>query len=75
MRSLGMSHTAPKEGVVLTDYVGKILRIHPGETLSVEVLEGRRSRRTDLSMLLVAIPALVDTATVARGPLVITVQE
>jgi putative ABC transport system permease protein len=33
----------PREGVVLTDYLaGEILQIVPGQTLTVEVLEGRR---------------------------------
>jgi putative ABC transport system permease protein len=31
-----------KEGVVLTDHLGKILGIGPGDTLQVEVLEGAR---------------------------------
>ncbi len=35
--------TIPKQGVVLTDYLASdILHIEPGQTLTVEVLEGRR---------------------------------
>ncbi len=32
----------PPEGVVLTDYLAELLHIRPGDTLTVEVLEGRR---------------------------------
>jgi putative ABC transport system permease protein len=32
----------PPEGVVLTDYLAELLGIRPGDTLTVEVLEGRR---------------------------------
>ncbi len=32
----------PEDGVVLTDHLGKMLGIRPGDRLTVEVLEGRR---------------------------------
>lgn len=32
----------PQSGIVLTDYLGKLLRVKPGDTVTVEVLEGRR---------------------------------
>jgi putative ABC transport system permease protein len=32
----------PTEGVLLTDYLGQILDVKPGDTLTVEVLEGNR---------------------------------
>jgi putative ABC transport system permease protein len=32
----------PQRGVVLTDYLAELLRIKPGELLSIEVLEGNR---------------------------------
>jgi putative ABC transport system permease protein len=32
----------PSEGVVLTDYLAEILRIQPGDMLTIEVLEGNR---------------------------------
>jgi putative ABC transport system permease protein len=32
----------PPEGVVLTDYLAEILRIQPGDMLTIEVLEGNR---------------------------------
>lgn len=32
----------PAEGVILTDYLGEILEIRPGDTLTAEVLEGSR---------------------------------
>ncbi len=32
----------PQEGVLLTDYLGKLLDVHPGDTITVEVLEGNR---------------------------------
>ncbi len=35
----------PSEGIVLTDYFGKILGIRPGDILTVEVLEGARPVR------------------------------
>lgn len=35
----------PPEGVVLTDHLGKILGVHPGDWLTVEVLEGNRPVR------------------------------
>jgi putative ABC transport system permease protein len=34
--------TIPPEGVVITDYLAEILRIKPGELLTIEVLEGHR---------------------------------
>lgn len=35
----------PPEGVVLTDHLAKILGVHPGDWLTVEVLEGNRPVR------------------------------
>ncbi len=35
----------PPEGIVLTDYLGKVLGIRPGDMLTVEVLEGNRPVR------------------------------
>lgn len=35
----------PEEGIVLNDYLGAILRIKPGDMLTVEVLEGNRPVR------------------------------
>ena len=35
----------PEEGVVLTDHLSKILAIRPGETLTIEALEGSRPKR------------------------------
>ncbi len=35
----------PEEGVVLTDYLAKILAIRPGQTLTIEALEGSRPVR------------------------------
>jgi len=32
----------PSAGVVLTDYLGELLEVHPGDVLTVEVLEGAR---------------------------------
>lgn len=32
----------PKEGVILTDYLAELLHIQPGDTLTIEVLEGQR---------------------------------
>jgi putative ABC transport system permease protein len=34
--------TVPSHGVVLTDYLAQILRIQPGDLLTIEVLEGQR---------------------------------
>ncbi|HEX5515154.1 MAG TPA: FtsX-like permease family protein [Gammaproteobacteria bacterium] len=34
----------PTEGVLLTDYLGKLLAVQPGDWLEVEVLEGARRR-------------------------------
>jgi putative ABC transport system permease protein len=36
----------PTAGVVLTDYLAKYLDVHPGDTLTVETLEGNRAIRT-----------------------------
>jgi putative ABC transport system permease protein len=38
--------TVPPAGIVLTDYLANMLGIAPGETLTVEVLEGRRPVRS-----------------------------
>lgn len=35
----------PATGLVLTDYLGQMLHIHPGERITVEVLEGNRPIR------------------------------
>ncbi len=35
----------PPSGVVLTDYLARLLDVHPGERITVEVLEGRREIR------------------------------
>ena len=32
----------PEEGVILTDYLAELLHIHPGDMLTIEVLEGNR---------------------------------
>ncbi len=37
--------TLPESGLVLTDYLGGILGVKPGDTLQVEILEGRRPVR------------------------------
>ena len=34
----------PQEGLVLTDYLGKLLNVQPGESLTIEVLEGHQPR-------------------------------
>ncbi len=34
--------TVPSHGIVLTDYLAQILRIQPGDLLTIEVLEGQR---------------------------------
>jgi putative ABC transport system permease protein len=34
--------TLPQEGLVLSDKLAELLQVRPGETLSVEILEGRR---------------------------------
>jgi putative ABC transport system permease protein len=34
----------PRQGLVLTDFLAELLAVQPGDTLSVEVLEGRRRR-------------------------------
>ena len=34
--------TVPSQGIVLTDYLAQILRIQPGDLLTIEVLEGHR---------------------------------
>jgi putative ABC transport system permease protein len=34
--------TVPPHGIVLTDYLAQILRIQPGDLLTIEVLEGQR---------------------------------
>ncbi|UCE89195.1 MAG: ABC transporter permease, partial [Pseudomonadota bacterium] len=43
----------PTQGMVLTDHLGKILQVAPGDTITVEVLEGNRPHRQ------VAVAALV----------------
>lgn len=43
----------PPSGIVLTDYLGKILGVKPGDTITVEVLEGRRAIREVPVMALV----------------------
>lgn len=35
----------PRDGLVLTDYLGKLLGLHVGDKVTVEVLEGRRQAR------------------------------
>jgi len=35
----------PEEGLVLTDYLAELLHVRPGDTLTVEVLEGSRPAR------------------------------
>lgn len=35
----------PPSGIVLTDYLGKILGVKPGDTITIEVLEGNRPVR------------------------------
>lgn len=37
--------TPPPEGIVLNDYLGKILGVRPGDMLTVEILEGSRPVR------------------------------
>lgn len=37
--------TPPAEGILLTDYLGSMLGVGPGDTVLVEVLEGARPRR------------------------------
>lgn len=34
----------PEDGVMLTDHLGELLGVGPGDTLQVEILEGRRAR-------------------------------
>jgi putative ABC transport system permease protein len=52
-RDLGVT-AVPEEGVVLTAKLGEVLRVRPGDTLSVEVLEGARPVRR------VVVAGLVD---------------
>ncbi len=40
----GRPITAPAHGILLTDYLGKLLHVHVGDRLQVEVLEGRQAR-------------------------------
>jgi len=35
----------PDEGMILTDYLGQLLEVQPGDSLTVEVLEGNRAER------------------------------
>ena len=45
--------TIPGDGIVLTDHLGKILGVSPGDTLTVETLEGdRRVREVMVSALI-----------------------
>ena len=37
--------TLPRDGILLTDYLAKLLDVHPGDKLTVEVLEGDRPVR------------------------------
>ena len=37
--------TPPPAGIVLTDQLGRILQVKPGESLTIEVLEGKRPQR------------------------------
>ncbi|WP_455379708.1 ABC transporter permease, partial [Acidihalobacter prosperus] len=37
--------TLPSNGLVLTDYLGRILHVHPGDHITVEILEGNRPVR------------------------------
>ncbi|WP_429885609.1 ABC transporter permease [Geoalkalibacter halelectricus] len=41
--------TVPEEGLLLTSYLAEYLGVHPGETLRVEIMEGRR-RTLDLTL-------------------------
>jgi putative ABC transport system permease protein len=34
----------PEQGIVLADYLGKILGVRPGDMLTIEILEGRRAK-------------------------------
>lgn len=43
----------PPDGILLTDYLGELLGVGPGDSLTVEVLEGRRPQRS------VAVAAVV----------------
>ena len=38
----GRPVTLPQDGLLLTDYLARFLRVKPGDRISVEVLEGRR---------------------------------
>ena len=42
---MNFGEVVPPDGVVLTDHLAKILGIHPGDLLTVEVLEGERPVR------------------------------
>jgi putative ABC transport system permease protein len=50
----GRVHSLPEDGLVLSSILGKILEVGPGDTVQVEVLEGRRPVRN------IPVAALVD---------------
>jgi putative ABC transport system permease protein len=60
----------PSSGVMLTDKLGELLRVRPGDVLQVEVLEGTRPRRTvrvaSLVSNLVGLMAIMDIDELSR---------
>jgi putative ABC transport system permease protein len=60
----------PTEGMLLTDQLGKILEVRPGDTVIVEALEGRRPVRetvvADLVKQYVGVSAHMDLAALNR---------
>lgn len=46
----------PREGLLLTDHIGQVLRVRPGDTVEMEVLEGARAHRVVRVAALVADP-------------------
>jgi putative ABC transport system permease protein len=62
--------TLPADGIMLTDYLGKLLDVHPGDRLVVEVLEGNRPMRETTVVGLVkeymGVSAYMDLAALNR---------
>ncbi|MBI3773036.1 MAG: ABC transporter permease [Gammaproteobacteria bacterium] len=60
----------PADGIMLTDYLGKLLDVHPGDRLVVEVLEGNRPIRETTVVGLVkeymGVSAYMDLAALNR---------
>lgn len=60
----------PQSGIVLADYLGKILDVKPGDTVTVEVLEGERPVRevpvAALAKQFIGLSAYMDIASLNR---------